>query len=361
MKKHWILMLAIIAIVFVCASCNSPENSDHETTSQTDIADNGTTSSSHTHSPVADPAVTATCKTTGLTAGSHCSVCNEILTKQEVIPVTEDHSPVADPAVAATCKTTGLTAGSHCSVCSKVLLPQEVTNPIDHTFAMQNTTYQCASCDLEVLAYGNADGSIAGGNSNVKYYVTGTLVHQTDGDFYTDYEIVIYGSGDMPNFSQTSYPLWHDYLPEAKKITVTSGITSIGNYAFYYHDTVENACDFEMADTVKTINSYAINLKINNLTLSHNLETIRPNAIAADKINFVYLPKTLTQMCNSILLNTTCVYEGTLEQFYQINLTVYSTNKTVKEYLNTLEDWLVSNIHIYVQANSISDLSQYWK
>lgn len=41
------------------------------------------------HTEVPDPAVPATCDTSGLTAGSHCSVCNQILTAQEIIPALE--------------------------------------------------------------------------------------------------------------------------------------------------------------------------------------------------------------------------------------------------------------------------------
>ena len=39
--------------------------------------------------------------------------------------VKSDHTPVADPAVAPTCTETGLTEGSHCSVCGKVLVKQK--------------------------------------------------------------------------------------------------------------------------------------------------------------------------------------------------------------------------------------------
>ena len=54
------------------------------------------------HKWVTDAAVAPTCTKTGLTAGSHCSVCNTVLKAQEVIPVTE-HTVVTDAAVAPTC------------------------------------------------------------------------------------------------------------------------------------------------------------------------------------------------------------------------------------------------------------------
>ena len=77
------------------------------------------------HTPVVDAAVAATCTKTGLTEGSHCGVCNEVLTKQEEVPA-KGHTPVVDAAVAATCTKTGLTEGSHCGVCNEVLTKQEV-------------------------------------------------------------------------------------------------------------------------------------------------------------------------------------------------------------------------------------------
>ena len=77
------------------------------------------------HAIVTDVAVDPTCTETGLTAGKHCSVCNEVLEAQEVIPA-KGHKEVADAAVEATCTKTGLTAGKHCSVCNEVLEAQEV-------------------------------------------------------------------------------------------------------------------------------------------------------------------------------------------------------------------------------------------
>ena len=89
-------------------------------------------SSNDTHTSVTDAAVSATCKKTGLTEGSHCSVCNKVLVVQNTVPKTEDHTPVTDAAVPATCKDTGLTEGSHCSLCKKVLVEQTTTSILEH-------------------------------------------------------------------------------------------------------------------------------------------------------------------------------------------------------------------------------------
>ena len=75
----------------------------------------------------------ATCTTTGLTDGVKCSVCHEILTKQEVIPVA-DHTKETIKGTPATCTTTGLTDGVKCSVCHTILTKQEVIPALEHDF-----------------------------------------------------------------------------------------------------------------------------------------------------------------------------------------------------------------------------------
>ncbi len=48
------------------------------------------------HTEVVDEAVEPTCGATGLTEGSHCEVCGEIIVAQEVVPATGEHSYVAE-------------------------------------------------------------------------------------------------------------------------------------------------------------------------------------------------------------------------------------------------------------------------
>ena len=83
------------------------------------------------HTEVVDEAVKPTCTETGLTAGKHCSVCNEVLVHQTVVEAI-GHTEVTDAAVAPNCTNKGLTEGKHCSVCNEVLVAQEEIEALGH-------------------------------------------------------------------------------------------------------------------------------------------------------------------------------------------------------------------------------------
>ena len=109
----------------------------------------------HGHTEVIDKAVEATCTKTGLTEGSHCSVCGTVIKAQEVVPA-HGHTEVIDKAVEATCTKTGLTEGSHCSVCGTVIKAQEkiaatghkyVETVVEPSYSNRGyTLYECSVC-----------------------------------------------------------------------------------------------------------------------------------------------------------------------------------------------------------------------
>ena len=94
------------------------------------------------HTPVDDAAVAPTCTESGKTAGSHCSVCNTVLTAQDTVPAA-GHTPVDDAAVAPTCTEPGKTAGSHCSVCNTVLTAQETVPALNHDYVLEEKAPTC--------------------------------------------------------------------------------------------------------------------------------------------------------------------------------------------------------------------------
>ena len=114
---------------FVKWSDNNTENPRIYST----IRDTSFTAIFEVHTVVTDAAVTATCTATGLTEGSHCSVCGEILVAQTGTPKAE-HTIVIDEAVAATCTESGLTEGKHCSVCNEVIVAQTEIPALGHEF-----------------------------------------------------------------------------------------------------------------------------------------------------------------------------------------------------------------------------------
>lgn len=145
------------------------------------------------HTVVTDEAVAPTCTEAGFTAGSYCSVCQEVLTEQEEVPAlghdwgdwaettgatctvagvkeracqrdgcneteTDEisalgHDIVIDEAVAPTCLVDGLTAGSHCSRCADMTVAQETDPALCHDIVIDEAV--AATCDSTGLTEGS--------------------------------------------------------------------------------------------------------------------------------------------------------------------------------------------------------------
>ena len=103
------------------------------------------------HTIVTDAVVEATCEQKGLTEGSHCSVCNEVLVAQQEIPP-KKHTETKIAKVDATCSAEGATEGVKCSVCNEILVAPQTINKKAH--AEETIPAVAATCKKTGLTEG---------------------------------------------------------------------------------------------------------------------------------------------------------------------------------------------------------------
>ncbi len=84
------------------------------------------------------------------------------------------------------------------------------------------TKYGRTFVALEELPEFVCSGDCGAQGDNVKWGLT------------ADDTLYVYGEGDMADFSYPDYAPWYDYRGSIRKIIVEDGVTSIGEYAFYF-------------------------------------------------------------------------------------------------------------------------------
>ena len=89
------------------------------------------------HKEIVDYGVEPTCTKSGLTEGSHCAVCQEVIVEQKTIPVTGHTAKVINQKDA-TCTENGYSGDKVCSVCQAVLETGKETPKLGHTVNVIN-------------------------------------------------------------------------------------------------------------------------------------------------------------------------------------------------------------------------------
>ena len=87
--------------------------------------------------PMKENEIAASCTTVGsYDSVTYCAKCGDELNRETVYVSVKAHTEVIDLAIAATCTKSGLTEGTHCSVCSAVLVKQQLVPMHGHDFAL---------------------------------------------------------------------------------------------------------------------------------------------------------------------------------------------------------------------------------
>ena len=217
------------------------------------------------------------------------------------------HSIVEDAAVAATCTESGLTAGSHCSICGEVITAQTVVQPTGHKYISDTllpkcteagyTTHTCSACgDSYKDSYVSALG-----HNYVDEVVTSTCtgggytkhICSRCGDSYTDGNIGATG---------------HTY-------TVTTVLATCGTNGYDLHTC--SACGYSYRDNETTAtgeHSYGKYIYNNDATTSSDgTETAKCDNCGAENTRTAEGTKLHTHTYIATVIEPTCKTQGYTE------------------------------------------------
>ena len=306
------------------------------------------------------PAIDPTCTSTGLTEGSVCTRCEEILVAQGIVPslphtygdwVTTKvancgqdgemtrycncgakqtevisgsgmHGEVIDPAVAPTCAATGLTEGKHCPYCNTIFVKQEVIPTLEHTY---NTTYSfdnsfhwygCRNCGAKKDSEEHqvADDGMCS--------VCDQPIGPTEGILYDisddgTYAMVVGYTGTAKKIKfATEYKglpvqviLQNAFKSNGNITTVVipDSVTTIGERAFYYCSSISSVV---IGDSVTTIGERAFYScgRLSSVVIPDSVTTIGNSAFSnCNSLSSVVIPDSVTTIgdyafagCNSL-------------------------------------------------------------
>lgn len=296
------------------------------------------------HVMQATAAKSPTCTKPGNCAYWYCTVCQkyftdengvtEIALEKTVLDAT-GHTEVIDPAVAPTYTSSGLTEGSHCSVCDATLVKQQVLPPLEKK--QYSITYHIANSDTYLAkqtiennnpaTYTAEDGLVLQDLIVDGYLFKGWYTAQTGGTRVT--EIPAGTTGNKVLYAQwekVTYSVFFDSpdVPwDSVSYTVDTGIT-LTNPSWFGYTFVGWSLDGQIVKAIQPGTT-------GNITLHANWTSNRNRAIAVSQLKD---PCIVEDMDNGRYL---FAYEiGTIENvpLFQIGDTINSQginiNKTVK-------------------------------
>ncbi len=245
-----------------------------------------------------------TCTAQGYTTYT-CSRCSN--TYKDSYVAAKGHAEVIDKAVAATCTTSGKTEGKRCSVCNEVLTAQEVIPATGHSYTYERIDglihkQGCENCDLEeIQEHSYIDGSCICGEIEVKEPVLDSNIkigHSLNlaSDISINFGVAktLLAGFDMSTVYMES--TIEVYEGEEYKGTTTVRIDPVDS-GYYYYFTLTGLTAVQMNDTITSV---FYGTKDGQVYYS-NLDVYKISDYAYSQLNKAGSSDTLKSLCADLL------------------------------------------------------------
>lgn len=164
------------------------------------------------------------------------------------------------------------------------------------------------------------------------------------------YELVITGTGNMTDFTNSDSFWKYDYRDSLSKVTIQSGVTSIGVSAF---EDTSGLVEVSMPDTVTTIKEYAFDFSsLSSVQLSNNITEIGSYAFRhTANLDRLQLPTHLKKLTNTKVLDMcgvkTLIFGKEIDEISSEALGTLPNLTTVYVYKGTAAD----NLELFQNAS----------